>query len=310
MNTFHRNPFGKLISFDQEPLNNRAPIIFIPGNPEDDYKGYPLNKFPKFGIDNYKFPEDEYKLYVYVWLGHGNHGIYDIATGLNHCIHATKELNTASSVYIIGLSGGGIIARSALNIDALIGDKVKNIFSFSTPHLGAPLSDPACVKMTASKSFLGRIVYKFIYIPIYANKKWGYDIIPVKSPNYPPGLWIDTWKDMKYSSYYEVTNPEYSDRRFLSCLNAKDKYLNKVIAFAGKNVRIKHKNPVGFLMHGLTCMFPESDGFVPFQSSIGEGLPLGKIIEYTNNMDHFGYLDDQKLINFVTENIQREIKKR
>ena len=319
------NQYGNLVTFDSDPLKGRIPIVFIGGNPESDFKGYPLNKYPKLGIDNYNFSETAVKLYVFSWVGDEGHGSREIASGFAESILKAPELMQAETIYIIGLSAGGIIARCALNINQLLAEKVKYIFTLSTPHLGAPLSDPPCVRysvesMRGLRKLFYYFAYKHLYLTIRANKKWCYDIIPAHSPKYPANLWEETERDLNSSQYYEVTNPSDSDSRLLTWLNSQDKYLDKVIAFAGKSTRLKSITTLGLFMQIWMKLhlwmktnsmydFKESDGFVPFQSSIGAGLSMKKVIKYPDNMNHFGYMDDKELIKFIVDHITQEIKK-
>jgi len=309
-----KTPAGNIVTFDPEPLGQRIPLVFIPGNQVEDFKTFPLAGYKCYGFDNYTFDPDKYKVYIFAWSGADKEkGIEDIAASLIEGIAKSPELSSADRMFMSGISFGGIVARAAVNKSEEIAQKAGKIFTIATPHHGSPLTHPAWIAHVVQGKPLLKLVAK-LHRSIFANARWAYDIAcdDYFSSQYEPVIpqkTIDEVEAQMGDHGIKVTYP--GSERYLKTLNSEDTHKGKVVAISVRHTKVAKRCLMDIVMAMASklskAMIPlPNDGLVPLASARGDGLGFEQcIIEGPAN--HMDCVSDHRFTREISEAIDARI---
>lgn len=218
-----------LDSIDQQPLDNRFPLILIHGWNHEAIPGLPGDDIWTNFIDYYQrdtLLRSKFKVYLFKYysnvtdlaqLGAAFRDVVDLETQSDH-----KGFGTRDSV-VVAHSMGGLIARQALSLPStaggLLGDHVLALLTLGTPHHGSMLANGPAMgeKIGSPWHFLWDDILNGLFY-LAGSPDW----------------WQLNRTDLHWDNYDDALPDfpsEYNDS--LKAINSDTRYDSKIVAYAG-----------------------------------------------------------------------------
>ncbi len=137
-----RHSLNHIYQFESSPLGERVPVILIPGRAEEFQNGAWWSKFRKEAKKNAYF-QNHCKLYAFIYDSRNevSEQSEDFTKDFMAIFGPEASLAQKRKPILIGYSLGGIIARTAMEDDAVY-DRVEKVIAIAVPFHGSPIFDP------------------------------------------------------------------------------------------------------------------------------------------------------------------------
>ena len=287
--------FG-LMALDSTPLANRIPLILVHGDKnESEYQYYWYNYITIMNEDS-AFT-DKYKVYLLRWDSTQSNLYNGIAMGVY--IDSLPELND-QEIVILAHSRGGLVSRYYMNSYTVDsgqysgkrgGDRVEYLVTLATPHRGSPGADPIWVYFSFDYSY--SLPVSLALSDVYFNTIWDNTTNQFL-------LWddVDSKLDKNMVCWDSCLNGKdfcsflMSNATDILILNQNEKYLKKIIAFAGNNYSASLKADIEKYISD-----PTGSGLLQLLASDHEKLDLASVLMANMPIIPKGYKYHQKIDN-------------
>jgi pimeloyl-ACP methyl ester carboxylesterase len=316
----------------ETPLGDRIPLILIHGD-GGDKRPFTNNRWVWWiNFLNTKPYSDYFKVYRYVY--ETDRSIIYNGTVIIDFINNWEEFKNRR-VLLLAHSMGGLVSRYAMNNDEF-GNKVINLITLGTPHLGSPAANPpwigACILSPIN------FISALLSTKFFGGNEGDFDLSWYSTDDILTEAFEDIPKYSKWPWHYDDLLLENAMNFPLTGDMQTQKYTDKIIAFAGdrrgtigniEELSIlgpaddfeETKNDHSHLFTSFLALtqvykkggdfFWHNDGLVPLESAMFEthleedvnAFNLSKETYLNKVLDHTSFLDDPEVHEHVGEKL-------